>query len=126
MARRKHSVESMIAAVHEAKGMLTIAAKRLGVAYSTMLAYQREFPQVQDAVQDARNSMLDAAELKLYTKAVSEGDTTALIFLLKTQGRNRGYSEKLDINANVSASLTWASFVKQALGDGYADNPDAE
>jgi hypothetical protein len=125
---RKSTTDEIIKAVHDAKGMLTIAAKNLGVSYVTMLNYQANIPEVAQAVKDARNAMLDAAELKLYTKAVKDGDTTALIFLLKTQGRIRGYNDKLDINANVSATVSWADFVKQSLdgdGDSHADDSDA-
>jgi hypothetical protein len=47
--------------------------------------------------------MIDNAESKLYAKVV-EGDTTALIFFLKTQGRSRGYVEKQE--TETSGELT--------------------
>jgi hypothetical protein len=43
--------------------------------------------------QEARETMLDNAETELYEQALN-GNTTALIFLLKTQGKGRGYVER--------------------------------
>ena len=43
-----------------------------------------------EALHDARQKLIDTAEEWLFQR-IEEGDTTALIFFLKTQGRSRGY-----------------------------------
>lgn len=60
----------------------------------TIYRYIDEFPDLKDVVEDERESLLDVAEKTLFDKAITERDTTSLIFLLKTQGRNRGYVER--------------------------------
>jgi hypothetical protein len=40
--------------------------------------------------------MLDNAETALYDDALN-GNTTALIFFLKTQGKSRGYTERQEL-----------------------------
>lgn len=45
---------------------------------------------------NAREEMLDNVESALYKKAI-KGDTTAMIFILKTRGKNRGYTQRHEI-----------------------------
>lgn len=51
--------------------------------------------------------LVDHAENAL-VKRIDEGDTTAIIFTLKTKGKRRGYIERQEIDA----SGTWADAVK--------------
>jgi len=89
----KYTQEQMIAALKFAKGMRTKAAKLLGCDYKTLVKYINEYPEVAEAEQLSRETMLDAIELKAYAQAM-KGDNTMIIFLLKTQGKSRGYVEK--------------------------------
>ena len=54
-------------------------------------------PTVQDALEDAREAMLDEAENVLYDR-VLDGNTAELIFFLKTRGYRRGYVERREIS----------------------------
>jgi len=92
MAKRTN--EEIIAAIHKTKGMITLTAQELGISYNTLRSYIDKSEALQRAMKETHESMLDAAELKLYSKAVVEGDTTALIFLLKTKAKQRGYVER--------------------------------
>ena len=92
----KRSNEEIIAAIHKTKGMITLTAQELGISYNTLRSYIDKSEALQRAMKETHDSMLDAAELKLYSKAVVEGDTTALIFLLKTKGKQRGYVERVE------------------------------
>lgn len=94
MAKQKFTVAQVCTALRETKGMVTLAAQRLGCDYNTVNAYIKRHDAVRQARDEAREKMGDAAELKLYSKAVTDGDTTALIFLLKTQFKQRGYVER--------------------------------
>jgi len=98
---QKYTVDEMVNALTKARGMKTLAAKALGCAYNTVSRYINEYPEVAQAALDARENMLDAVELKLFENCM-KGDTTALIFTLKTTGRKRGYAEKIDLNIDVN------------------------
>lgn len=111
----KLTEQQVLDAVAKTKGMLTITARELGVTYDTVRAYMERYPSVKEAVKVAKETMLDTAELKLYNKAVVEDDTTALIFLLKTQGKSRGYTERTELTGAEGGTLT----IKVINGDEY-------
>lgn len=72
-------------------GNMTIASKSLGCTRQTLTAWI-EKEDLKHILQEARDTRLDFAESKL-DERINKGDTTALIFFLKTQGRSRGYGQ---------------------------------
>lgn len=91
--KRERTAARIIKALKETNGLLTMAAAKSGIGYRTVCRYVAEFPSVREAAQDAKESMLDFAEGKLYTK-IKAGDNIAILFYLKTQGKARGYIER--------------------------------
>jgi len=91
--KREETAARIIKALHETNGLLTMAAAKSGIGYTTVKRYVAEFPSVKQAAYDAKEAMLDFAENKLYSK-IKAGDNTAIIFYLKTQGKSRGYIER--------------------------------
>lgn len=81
--------------VEEYRGNVAAIARKLGVNRSTIWARVKESKTLQESLDNARQTMLDDAEDTLYSKALA-GDITALIFFLKTQGKNRGYTERYE------------------------------
>lgn len=90
------TAQEIIDALTATKGMITLAAQRLQCSPNTVRRYIREYKSVAEAQKDARDKMTDAVELKLYDKIMS-GDTTAMIFYLKTQAKDRGYIERQEL-----------------------------
>ncbi len=91
--KREQTAARIITALYQTKGLLTLTAEKTGIGYRTVCRYAAEYPSVKEAVQDAKESMLDIAEGKLYA-AVSKGEAWAICFYLKTQGKQRGYIER--------------------------------
>jgi len=102
--KRKNTAERIIQALEGTQGLLSLAARRAGVSYATVKRYAAEFPTVKIAVQDAKSSTLDFAEGKLY-QAIAQGNLTAIIFYLKTQGKGRGYIERNEITGEDGRQL---------------------
>lgn len=94
--KREETAARIIKALKETNGLLTMAAAKSGIGYTTVKRYVAELPSVKEAAQDAKEAMLDFAENKLY-RNIKGGDNTAIIFFLKTQGKARGYIERQDI-----------------------------
>tara|TARA_Y100000310_G_scaffold345738_1_gene469064 strand:- start:7537 stop:8001 length:465 start_codon:yes stop_codon:yes gene_type:complete len=93
---RKYSTEQMIRAIRETRGLLSIAAERLGCHPDTIRAYARRYPTIAKAIKEERERMTDVAELSLYNK-IQDGEGWAVSLYLRTQGRHRGYVEQKDI-----------------------------
>lgn len=77
-------------------GNIAAIARHFRVTRQTIYNRIKESSTLKEAIQDARESVLDDAESELYKQAKS-GNTAALIFFLKTQGKNRGYTERQEI-----------------------------
>ena len=82
-------------AIVKAFGNLSTASKSLGVERATLYKWIEQ-EGLEEAVIEGRNSRLDFAESML-DKGMQEGNMTAVIFYLKTQGKSRGYVERQEI-----------------------------
>jgi hypothetical protein len=84
-------------AIREQKGFITQAAKSLGITRSHLHTLINRHPTIKEALNDAREEMKDFAESKLY-QGINDGNPTLIIFYLKTQGKDRGYIERQEID----------------------------
>ena len=91
--KREETAARIIKAIGECNGLLTMAAKKANVGLTTVYRYVNEYPSVKQAAVEAKETMLDFAEGKLYSK-IKAGDNVAILFYLKTQGKARGYIER--------------------------------
>ena len=82
-------------AIVKAFGNLSAASKSLGVDRVSLYKWIEQ-DGLEQAVIEGRNSRIDFVEGKLDQK-IDSGDTTAIIFFLKTQGKSRGYVERQEI-----------------------------
>lgn len=87
-----YSEEEMGLAILECRGNINKTAKYLGCGRTTLNEKIRDSEFLQEVVYEARSAVIDDLEETLYDKALG-GDTIALIFALKTQGRDRGWNE---------------------------------
>jgi len=92
----KFNVAEMAAAVYEAKGLASVAAKRIGCSPKTVSNYAARYPTVADAITQAREDLKDFAESKLLA-AIDRGEIVPIIFYLKTQAKDRGYIERNEL-----------------------------
>jgi hypothetical protein len=90
------SAADAISAIKGSRGFVSVIASRLGVTRQTVYNLRDRYPTVAEALQDERESNKDWAESKLF-KRMDKDDTTAIIFYLKTQAKDRGYIERQEI-----------------------------
>ncbi len=91
----------LIEALKKHLGVVTSACEVIGISRKTFYEWYREDAEFAEEVDDIKNIALDFAESKLH-ESIDNGSDTAIIFFLKTQGKNRGYIErteqKIEIN----------------------------
>jgi len=95
MDREKRKAK-IIESIKQTQGLLTLAARKAGVTYWTLWDYGRRYPEVRQAIDEAKESVLDFAEGKLYEQ-IKDGNIAAIIFFLKTRGKERGFIERSEI-----------------------------
>ena len=96
MAKIKRTEIKKIAAVYEKKGgNIAATAVALGITRQALYKWRKEEGELAKMLDDIDEGILDFTESKLIEK-VNEGNLTAILFLLKTKGKKRGYVEQVD------------------------------
>lgn len=105
MADKPHWTKEQIAkALIESKGFQCTAADNLGCNEETIINYKKRYPELVTLINHLKNRQKDHAENMLF-KHIDEGDKTCLIFYLKTQCKDRGYTEKSEVDINGGGPL---------------------
>lgn len=91
--------KAMIEALEKSLGVVTTACKKVGIDRTTHYRWMREDEQYKTDVEATKDITLDFAESQLH-KQIQDGNTTATIFYLKTQGKKRGYVEGQELTIN--------------------------
>ena len=94
MDKNRHlKKETILKALESSLGVVTTACKKTNIPRSTFYKWLKEDEDFAEKVKDIENVSLDFAESKLFEQ-MSDNNTSATIFYLKTKGRKRGYWEK--------------------------------
>ena len=106
--------KAMVEALEQSLGIVTAAAKNVGISRKTHYEWLKDDKDYAAAVAALENVALDFAESKLHN-LIKNGDTTATIFYLKTKGKGRGYVEPrhhiLSGDENAPIAITTIKFV---------------
>jgi hypothetical protein len=114
MEQQNNKKKAMLDALEHSYGIVTTAAKIAGVGRTTHYRWLNEDDEYKQAVDDIDNAALDFAESALHGK-IAKGDTTAIIFFLKTKGKKRGYSERYQPDDANGEKLTMPEFVQPPI-----------
>ena len=124
-------------AVRENRGLLTHAARQLGVHRNSLSRLRDEDVRVRDVVEEAQEALVDELEDVAFGRALrGGGNQQLLMFLLKTKAKARGYVEaarerEATSQNNVRIVLHWPAVDEppedEPQGDGFVDEiVDAE
>lgn len=90
-----------IKAYEKKGGNVASTCEAANIGRRTFYLWKETDPEFAEAIKDLDESLLDFAESKLMEK-VQDGDLTAIIFTLKTKGKDRGYVERSEQNVTMN------------------------
>jgi len=100
--------EDIAKLIIEEHGNLSRVADRLGTTRTAVRKRCDNDPELKEALEEARERKLDRLEHSVWLRAEDSNDTGLQCFILKTQGRHRGYDQ--DDMKNAVKDITSAAF----------------
>ena len=86
------------------KGNLSAVARQVPMSRSGVGKRVAESDRLKTACQAARDEVLDEIEDKLFERA-KQGETTEMIFVMKTIGKERGYVERSEVKTDGNLTI---------------------
>lgn len=80
---------------------VSLACQQCHINRSTYYYWLKENEVFNENIKDIREGLIDFAESKLMSE-VRSGNTTAILFFLKTQAKDRGYVERVEQDVTVN------------------------
>lgn len=103
---RKIPADRILDQIQKSKGNVSHVARSLGMSRSALHDRIKHSVTLQKAIQDERETIVDAAENSLYASVLKK-EAWAVCFTLKTIGKNRGYTEQTkNINTTINLDLS--------------------
>jgi hypothetical protein len=93
---QQYTSDQIIQALKDTNGLVSLAAKRLKCSPQTIYNRAKEVQSVQRAIEEARDELVDYAELALRSAVIGK-EPWAVQFALKTLGKSRGYIERQEL-----------------------------
>lgn len=90
-------IKRIEAAIQKSCGLKIDICKIAKISRTTLYKKCLQYPKLESMIKEKQEETLDIAESKLL-ELIKQGNITAIIFFLKTQGKGRGYSERTEMS----------------------------
>lgn len=114
-------VKTIIQAIKANHGIGTAVCKALNTDNKALQRWRKKWPEIEEAVQEATEGVLDLAESKLIT-CIENGEPWAICFILKCKGRHRGWVEKREYDFPTDIKITVQRIVTDERGELLTSN----
>ena len=91
--KTKLKKENFLTALQRNLGHISRSCESSNISRATYYKWLKDDEEFKESVEASWEGLVDHVEHQLLTK-INKGDTTAMIFFLKTKGKDRGYSER--------------------------------
>ncbi len=95
MAKQKVDFNDLVMMFEKKGGNISATCSALGITRQTFFNYRKSNKMLAQKLDEVSESLIDFAESKL-VEEIGNGNLTAIIFFLKTKGKNRGYVERIE------------------------------
>jgi hypothetical protein len=113
------SEEQIAIAIKAKAGNISAVARDLEVSRQAIYNYLDEYPRLKELVADTREELVDIAE-SAARREIINGNTAMIIYTLKTQGRHRGWQEKVSLELSSEAWVLLPKLAKALEAQGVA------
>ena len=107
-AKTKKRVEDkkalFLKAFEQSRGIIAPACRAISMTRQIYYKWLEDDPSFAEAVEAIRQEQIDTVESALLNK-IEDGDTTAVIFYLKTKGKERGYTDRTELTGRDGKDL---------------------
>ena len=95
-------------------GNVSEVCKQMNISRQTFYNYYNNDLEFKEQIDDIKNIALDFVESKLIGK-IKDGDIVAILFYLKTQGKKRGYVERVEneITIQQPVVIDWSEPIQE-------------
>ena len=101
--------KKVLQALEKLDGHISQACKGAGISRSIFYLWKDQDKEFADAVEEIVEASIDLVEGKLMEK-IKDGDTTCIIFFLKTRGKDRGYVERQEVTGKNGAPIALTTY----------------
>ena len=111
-----------------AHGNVSLAAQKLGVNRRTIHRWMEKSPKLRALRDGLREKIVDKAEENVFA-ALDRGDLRVSMFILRTLGKNRGYTERREVapphvTPDKMSTSQLLSMLQEARGQGALDQAE--
>lgn len=103
--KKQYTLDEMSAALTRNNGRIYTTARELNITARAIYNRIDAHPELQDVINDARGYIIDLAESTLESN-IKNGDTAAAIWVTRTLGKERGYTERQEITGKDGGAIT--------------------
>ena len=97
----KMNKEKFLKHLKDGKGIVSYASQKTGITRKTYYNWINKDADFKQKCEDIQEEIIDIVESKLLSK-INDEDLTAIIFYLKTKGKNRGYVERVENEVSIN------------------------
>ena len=95
-AKREKKKEEFLEVYSQKANNVHLTCKTLGIERGTFYKWLKEDDEFKEKILNLEEGDIDSAETAL-KRQILDGNITAIIFYLKTKGKNRGYVERQEL-----------------------------